>query len=168
MVIKDSFRNRILWYKFVRHETIADYLGGVEWLESNGFTIHGIICDGMRGLFHALSRYPVQMCQFHRMMIVRRHLTSKPELPASRELLRIAGTMFHTDRDTFAGRLEVWHERWDVFLRERTVGKDGKRTAYTHRRLRSAYLSLKRNMPWLWTYQDYPQLNMPNTNNQCH
>ena len=50
-------------------------------------------------------------------------------------------------------------------MRERTVGKDGKRTIYTHRRLRSAYLSFKRNIPWLWTYQDYPNLHIPNTNN---
>ena len=71
MVIKDTFRNKILWYKFVRHETIADYVEGIEWLESSGFAIHGIICDGMRGLFHALSRYPVPLCQFHQMMIVR-------------------------------------------------------------------------------------------------
>ena len=50
-------------------------------------------------------------------------------------------------------------------MRERTVGKDGKRTTYTHRRLRSAYLSPKRNITWLWAYQDYPNLHIPNTNN---
>ena len=37
--------------------------------------------------------------------------------------------------------------------------------AYTHKTLRSAFLSLKRNMPWLWTYYDYPELEIPNTNN---
>lgn len=39
------------------------------------------------------------------------------------------------------------------------------KTHYTHRALRSAYLSLKRNMPWLWTYRDNPNLGIPNTNN---
>ncbi len=33
------------------------------------------------------------------------------------------------------------------------------------KKLRSAYLSLKRNMPWLWTWYDYPELSIPNTNN---
>ncbi len=33
------------------------------------------------------------------------------------------------------------------------------------RRLRSAFLSLKRKMSLLWTYYDYPELKMPNTNN---
>ena len=36
---------------------------------------------------------------------------------------------------------------------------------YTHRRLRSAYFSLKHNMPWLWTWYDYSEIGIPNTNN---
>ncbi|MDR1865756.1 MAG: resolvase, partial [Bacteroidales bacterium] len=36
---------------------------------------------------------------------------------------------------------------------------------YIHKRLRSAWLSIKRNLPYLFTFQDYPQLNIPNTNN---
>ncbi len=165
MVIKDSFRNRIIWYKFVRHETVSDYLEGIRWLDAHGFTIHAIVCDGMRGQFHSLSCYPVQMCQFHQVMIVRRYLTGSPELPASQELLGMARSMFHTDRNAFIGELETWYGRWENFLRERTVGRDGRRTTYTHRRLRSVYLSLKRNMPWLWTFYDNPQLHIPNTNN---
>ncbi len=43
MVIKDSFRNRIIWYKFVRHETITGYMEGIGWLEANGFRIHGVV-----------------------------------------------------------------------------------------------------------------------------
>lgn len=44
---------------------------------------------------------------------------------------------------------------------DKTTGKK----RYTHRRLRSAYLSLKRNMPYLWTFYDRPELGLPNTNN---
>lgn len=32
-------------------------------------------------------------------------------------------------------------------------------------RLRSAYLSLRRNMRWLWTFYDHLELHIPNTNN---
>lgn len=32
MVIKDSLRNKILWHKYVKHETIADYMDGIGWL----------------------------------------------------------------------------------------------------------------------------------------
>ena len=87
MAIKDTFRNKILWYKFVHNETIADYMEGIAWLREHGFHIYGIVCDGIRGLFTALYPYRVQMCQFHQMMIVRRCLTNRPELPAAQELL---------------------------------------------------------------------------------
>ncbi len=49
MVIKDTFRNKILWYKFVRNETIADYMEGIAWL-----CIHGIVCDGMRRFVYGI------------------------------------------------------------------------------------------------------------------
>ena len=65
MVIKDALRNKILWRKYVRYETIKDYLEGVEWLKSQGFKIYGVVIDGMRGLAQALYPIPVQMCQFH-------------------------------------------------------------------------------------------------------
>lgn len=32
-------------------------------------------------------------------------------------------------------------------------------------RLRSAYLSLKRNIPLLWTFYEHPEIGLPNTNN---
>jgi hypothetical protein len=46
------------------------------------------------------------------------------------------------------------------FLKERTINRH-----YTHKRLRSAYRSLRLNLPCLFTYQKYPELNIPNTTN---
>ena len=40
-----------------------------------------------------------------------------------------------------------------------------KKSQYTHKRLRSAYGSLKRNLKHLFTYQKHPDLNIPNTTN---
>lgn len=59
MVIKDSFRNKILWYKFVYYETVSDYLEGIEWLRINRFKIYGIVCDGFGDLLQALRQYRV-------------------------------------------------------------------------------------------------------------
>ena len=119
----------------------------------------------MRGVFQELRTYKVQMCQFHQVMIVRRYLTNNPDLPASRELPDICHTMTRTDEEGFVGMLERWHGKWGDFLNERSADKNTGRTSYRHKRLRSAYLSLKRNIPWLWTFQDYPLLHIPNTNN---
>lgn len=165
MVIKDALRNKILWRKYVRRETIADYLEGIRWLESQGFRIYGIVCDGLRGLFLALSPYRVQMCQVHQQRIVRTYLTSSPDLEASIELLELSKKLTRYDKDNFCDELERWHERWAVFLAERSVDSRTGKKRFTHRKLRSAYLSLKRNMPWLWTFQEDRNMGIPRTNN---
>lgn len=163
MIIKDTFRNKILWYKFVRNETVADYSEGVNWLRDNGFTIHGIVCDGMRGLFKEFRQYRVQMCQFHMIQIVRRHLTAAPDLEASRELLSLVYSLSRIPESEFRAHLGRWHDRWRQFLSEKTLHGDGK-SHFKHPRTRAAYNSIRYYLPWLWTCDHYPQLHIPNTN----
>lgn len=93
MVIKDSLRKKVLWRKYVTHETKADYLEGVAWLEKHGFKIYGIVVDGMWGLMQELRHYPVQMCQFHQIMIVRRYLAEDQDLEASKALLELVNSI---------------------------------------------------------------------------
>ena len=47
-------------------------------MQKNGFKIYGVVCDGLKGLFNALSDYNVQMCQVHQQRIIQRYLTQKP------------------------------------------------------------------------------------------
>ena len=164
MVIKDAIRGKILWHKHVRHETVALYMQGIEWLQKNDFKIYGVVCDGLKGLFNALSDYNVQMCQVHQQRIIQRYLTQKPELPASIELLELSKQLTATNKDSFIGAFNDWENRWESFLKERSIDSNGK-SRYTHKKLRSAYLSLRRNMKWLWTFYDDPSLGIPNTNN---
>ena len=149
------------------HETIADYLEGVKWLKDNGFMIYGVVIDGMRGLAQALSPYPVQLCQFHQMLTVRRYLTREPDLEASRELLDLVKTMARTDKESFASLFKKWYDKHKDIVNERVSDKRIKKKTppYMRPRLRSAYLSVKRNMPLLWTFYDNPNLGIPNTNN---
>lgn len=148
MIIKDTFRNKILWHRFVRDESVSDYIDGIDWLKLNDFRIYGIVCDGMRGLFPALKSYRVQMCQYHMIQIVRRHLTSKPDLEASVELLDISLSLSRITENEFRKALSCWHEKWRGFLAEKTVGADGK-LHFTHPRPRAAYRSLKFYLPYL-------------------
>ena len=39
VTLKDNKTKVVLWRKFVKYETLADYKEGVDWLLSNGFTI---------------------------------------------------------------------------------------------------------------------------------
>ena len=166
LVFKDAYRNKILWRKFLsKKETLSDYKEGVDWLEDNGFKIYGIVCDGLKGLSTMLSRYKVQLCQFHQVKTVKFYLTSKPELQASKELLHLVLQLCHTDKESFIGAFSEWLDKWKDFLKERSIEPKTGKTRYTHQRLRSAYLSIKRNMPLLWTYYDHPECFLPNTNN---
>ena len=167
MVIKDVLRNKVLWHKYVRSETIAQYIEGISWLKSQGFKIYGAVIDGMRGLAQALYPIPVQMCQFHQILITRRYLTQEPDLDASCELLSLVKSITQMDKDSFIGAFNEWYDRYKDVLNERVHDKRIKRNTppYMRPRLRSAYLSLKRNMPLLWTFYDHPETGLPNTNN---
>ncbi len=165
VAIKDHISGKVAWHKFIeRKERIDDYVEGVRALEEEGYTIVCIVSDGLKGLRRRLSCYRFQHCQFHQLQTIRHKLTGHPKLPASIELMEISKLLCHTDRESFVGALNEWSARWEGFIKERTKGSDGK-SHYTHKNLRSAYLSLKRNMPYLWTYYDNYDLNMPNTNN---
>ena len=152
MVIKDAFRNKILWYKFAGNETVAGYLEGVGWLRDNSFTIHGIVCDGSPGgLFSALGKYRVQMCQFHRAMIVRRYLTSK--LNCLRPLnLWTSPTCLHTPTKSFIGMLDDWSERWTSFMGNAAGISVPERRLTRTSASECIHEGLRRNMPWLWNY----------------
>lgn len=167
MVIKDALRNKVLWHKYVRYESISQYMEGVNWLKSQGFRIYGAVIDGMRGLARALHPIPVQMCQFHQMQIIRRYLTQNPDTEASVRLLELVGNITKMDKENFVRAFNGWHEQYKDVLNERVHDKRIKRRTppYMRPRLRSAFLSLKRNMELLWTFSDFPGAGIPKTNN---
>jgi hypothetical protein len=124
-----------------------------------------IVCDGRKGLIQSFGDIPVQMCQFHQAAIIRRYLTKKPKLQAAKELLLVVDLMKSTDKESFEGALQIWYDKWREFLNERTVNQDTKKSHYTHKRLRSAYRSLKNNLNSLFTWYDNIELGIPNTTN---
>jgi len=69
-----------------------------------------------------------------------------------------------TDKESFVAAFDSWHDTWTYFLKERTVDVISGKSRYVHKRLRSAYLSLKRDFPYLFVWYDYPEL-ITNTNN---
>lgn len=66
----------------------------------------------VRGMSQMFSGYKVQMCQFHQIQIVKRYLTERPELPASKELLSIAKILFHMDKESFTRAFEEWMNKY--------------------------------------------------------
>lgn len=164
MVFKDSITGQILLKKYVKHETNRLYIDGIEQIKQRGIKVQSIICDGRRGLLTSFGSTPIQMCNFHQMAILRRYLTKNPKMQASKELYEHACTLVKTDKESFEGGLLCWYDKWKDFLNERTTGENG-RSWFTHKRLRSAFRSLKTNLPWLFTWYDHIELQIPNTTN---
>jgi hypothetical protein len=165
MVFKDSLGGQVLYKQYVRQETNKLYLQGIEEIARRGIKIQAIICDGRKGLFQLFEEtIPVQMCNFHQVAIVRRYLTKKPKMKASKELWELTLLLAHTDKESFTGGLQFWHSKWEEFLNERKVDVNGKKR-YVHKRLRSAYRSLKTNLPYLFTWYNNLELKIPNTTN---
>lgn len=165
MLFKDSLTKENLLKYYVKTETNALYVQGINELKSMGFQIVAIVCDGRKGLIQSFDDIPVQMCQFHQSAIIRRYLTKKPKLRAAQELMEVIDLMTKTDKESFIGALQLWFEKWEQFLNERTTNPITGKSFYTHKRLRSAYRSLKNNLPWLFTWYDNIELNIPNTTN---
>ena len=150
---------------YVKNETNALYIKGIQELISKGFEVIAIVCDGRKGLLQSFNDIPVQMCQFHQKAIIIRYLTKNPKLPAAQELMKVVNLLTNTDKESFEGILGLWHEKWGDFLKERSINPLTGRTHYTHKRLRSAYRSLKNNLSWLFTWYNKIELNIPNTTN---
>lgn len=165
MLFKDSLTKENLLKYYVKTETNALYIQGINELKAMGFQITAIVCDGRKGLIQSFGNIPVQMCQFHQSAIIRRYLTKKPKLKAAQELMEVVDLMKQTDKESFVGALQLWFDKWEQFLNERTTNPINGKSFYTHKRLRSAYRSLKNNLPWLFTWYDNIELNIPNTTN---
>jgi len=165
MLFKDAISGENLLKYYVNYETNAQYKKGIKELKLRGYNVAAIVCDGRKGLFKLFDNIPVQMCQFHQAAIVRRYITKNPRMPAAIELKEIVGLMVQTDKESFEGALFLWHDKWKSFLNERTINEETGKSFYTHKRLRSAYRSLKTNLPWLFTWYDHIGLKIPNTTN---
>lgn len=170
LVCRANGRN--LYWKDIQSERVEDYATCLEALESAGYRFASFTIDGRRGVrqmfLHRYPDIPVQHCHFHMMFFITTRLTRRPKLPAGKELRTIALTLSRATRASFKSALARWHERWSDLLREKTYGATNKRRwQYTHRNLRSAYFSLIRNLPWLFTFEEYPHLRIPRTTNSC-
>jgi hypothetical protein len=165
MVFKNSLDGAVLYKQYVRYETNALYYAGIAEISRRGIAVQGIVCDGRQGLFGLFGDIPMQMCQFHQIQIVQRYLTRKPKTQAAIALKKLTLKLTKQTKEEFINSLNNWYLQWFNYLNERSKSPSTGKTYYTHKRLRSAYLSLKRHLPYLFVFQDYKELMIPNTTN---
>lgn len=165
MVFRSWTMRRNLWWSEVTSEKVANYYYGRKILEAKGWTFTAAVIDGRRGLANVFKDIPVQMCHFHQIQTVTKYLTKRPRTEAGKELRALALTLAKTDEQTFTKALFDYEKKWKHFWEEKTIVLGLKRPQYTHKDVRSALRSLKSNLPNLFTYLRYPELNIPNTTN---
>jgi hypothetical protein len=164
MVYRAEGRN-IFWQE-ITTETVAGMRGGLCHLIDQGWQFSSVTIDGRQGVISLLKsvlpEVPLQLCLFHQKATIRRYLTTRPKTRCGQELQNLVAHLQYIDRPTCAQSLEILWQTYGDFLRERN---DAGR--FVHRALRSALRSLKSNLPYLYTWQDHPNLRLPTTTNSC-
>jgi len=160
----------LLWEEIIS-ETVQVYSDFLDSLEATGYTFSGFVIDGRRGVRKLLERRfpqtPIQFCQLHQILIVKRYIPRKAQTEAARSLREIALNIARISELEFTKSLDAWHLKYEDFLNEKSPSEGRRKWRYTHGRLRSAYRSLRTNLPYLFTCRNKPILNMPNTTNHC-
>lgn len=161
MVFKDSLTGTILLTQFVRQETNALYLKGVE---EEGLLYNLLSAMEEKDWFNCLILFQYNIVNFIKSKQFVLSLTKKPKLEASIELWQHTLHLTNTDKESFIGGLDLWYIKWKDFLDEERIDEKGK-IRYVHKKLRSAYRSLKNNLYFLFVWYDNIELQIPNTTN---
>jgi hypothetical protein len=164
-VVRDPHKKENVYSKVVYFETTSCYQMAMQDLERKGFDVTAIVGDGKVAVSWLFKGLPVQMCHFHMKQIIIRCITLHPILPAGIELLEIINTLTFSTEAEFTLLYTNWCEKWIEFLKEKSINPKTGKYVPTHRKLISARGSIKRHLPFLFTFERYPHLNIPNTTN---
>jgi len=114
-----------LAWRYVRSEQKESYEDLRNEIESKGYIIVAAVIDGKYGLREVFLDVPVQICQFHQKMILRRYLTQNPRLKAAQELKTLTSELTRINESEFKKIFSKWENEWSVFLKEKTFHPDG-------------------------------------------
>ena len=154
-----------LYWEFVESEKISNYKVSLEKLKEE-YEILSCTIDGRKGAIKMLkelfSNLPIQLCIYHQVAIIRRYTTLRPKTECGKELWKLAQELKALPEKEFRDKLIKFENKFKDFFKEKN--ESGR---WKHGRLRSAIRSLKVNLEYLFTHQNYPELNIPNTTNSC-
>ena len=152
LVFLDSLTGQIVWFKFLRHETNADYQEGLNYLKSTGFEILSVTTDGRRGLSNIFQKYPYQVCQNHIQRGISTLLTKSPRSDAGRDLNYINKNFikYKLTEQELGKTLAIYTKKHKEYLNEPSESYP---TKPKHQRLFKALKKYKGNMKYLFTYQ---------------
>ena len=171
MAFVDALTGEVLWFKFLKNETNINYQEGLNYLESRGFEIIGVVTDGRRGLANIFKNYPYQICLFHIQKGIITLITKNPKSEAGKSLYQINKTFIKDklSKQEYLQKIEDHLKTHQNYINEMSdidrANPINTRTKYKHERHRKALRKIQTNLKYMFTFQDYPQLNIPKTTN---
>lgn len=158
-------------HKFVTSETLIEYENCLNTLDQICPRIRSFTIDGRAGVIKKLElRYPntpLQMCIFHQVQIVLRYTTRNPKTECGVDLKKLILALKSTTKSEFTFEFKTLQVTYKEFLNESTINPITGRKSYSHKSLRSAFRSIKSHLKYLFTFQDYTELNIQPTSNSC-
>lgn len=171
VVVLDTHTGKLLYFKeIIGSEANTDYYMAFTVLRAAGIHPKACVLDGRRGVAELLEECGVlvQMCHFHMWQIVKKYLTNNPVLQPNIELKLIIDSFLskhtRTDSFSFAAQVRGWKNKNECWLNEKHRNEHGK-MEWSHEETRRAYNAIIRHARWLFTYEKYPELNIPKTSN---
>jgi hypothetical protein len=131
-----------------------------------------IVSDAQKGLLLALKwsfgEVPHQRCMTHVVRLAHAWLTRRPKTKAGVELRDLVSSLYgiwtKDGASLFKEKFGLWLEKYDAFLKEKSVSPETNRRWYTHRKLRWVRTLIARSLPDLFTFLEIP--NVPRTTNK--
>jgi len=132
LVFKDDITKEILLTKHIESELSADYNLLLNQLLKLGYTILSVTTDGKRGLQKLFKEFPMQMCHFRQAKTLRRYITKRPRLQASKDLKKIMYRLTETNEKNFTKKLDEWYEEYKDFIQEKSTNIETGKSYCTH------------------------------------
>jgi len=152
-----------IYWKMIQTESIAEIREALETLDQIcvggylGFTIDGK--PGIRKLLTERYKVPVYMCLFHQLQIIRRYTTKNPKTDCGREIRAFSLSLTRQNNQSAQVSFDTLSLNYKNFLLERN-----EKNNFKHSRLRSAFRSMKKNLPFLCLCHTKKSIR---TNNSC-
>lgn len=157
---------QVVYFKEIKSESVRHLKEGLNVIKEAGYRLKSITIDGRRGYFGNIKKIfgkniAIQMCIFHQKAIVRRYITDNPQGRCGQELKELTKKLTDTDNhQQFIDDFYQIKEKYQFYLQERNDSQE-----FKHQALRSAFRSLESNLPNIFTYSDFKDLNIPPTIN---
>lgn len=163
LIGKDHRTNRVVYIKAITSESATEYLQMCQELEQKGIKIDGVISDNSSAAKSVFSGVVRQICQFHMVQSIVHYLSKKPTIKAAKDLLHIAYQLKKSSSEEFKKLLDEWLVKYEDLLSAEKFDAIKGKWEYANKKLRSAFFSLFKNLPLLFTFETHKEI--PNTNN---